>query len=61
LVEEVEVLSELQALEVREGLEEEVLDVETDQGYQLHQDQQIPEEEVEVDIMELPEVQEVQV
>ena len=61
MVEEVEVLSELQALEVREGLEAEVLDVETDQGYQLHQDQQIPEEEVEVDIMELPEGLEVQV
>ena len=60
-MEEVEVLSELQALEVREGLEAEVLDVETDQGYQLHQDQQIPEEEVEVDIMELPEGLEVQV
>ena len=61
MAEEEEVPLDLQAQEHLEGLEEEVLDVETDQGYQLHQDQQIPEEEVEVDIMELPEVQEVQV
>ena len=56
-----EVLLDFQDQEVLEDLEEEVMDVEMDQGYRLHQDQQIPEEEVEVDIMELSEVQEVQV
>jgi hypothetical protein len=53
LVEVAEVLLDFQDQEVLEDQEEEVMDVEMDQGYRLHQDQQIPEEEVEVGIMEL--------